>query len=184
MVDSKIFKKLKAKSLKLKASRGFSLVEAIVYIGLLVLVLAAIISMLLIMGRSYNYLKSSRHIQTSAVTVLDRIIRDVRNAQSISVGQSTLGTTPGILTLNTTTVSGAPQTIQFYVSGGVVRVKQDGVDVGPLTLPDVNLGSLIFRQITTGISSAVKIELTLETGAGPSARSANFYGTAILRDSY
>lgn len=163
---------------------GFSLVESLIYIGLLVLIIVAIISMLLIMGRSYNYLKSSRHIQTSAVTVVDRIIREVRNAQSINIGQSTLGASPGILTLNTTTVSGTPQTVQFYVSGGVVRVKQDGVDVGPLTLPDVNLNSLIFRQITTGISQAIKIELALETGVGSSTRSANFYGTAILRDSY
>ena len=164
--------------------RGFSLVEAIIYIGLLVFILVAVISMLLIMGRSYGYLKSSRHIQTSAVTVLDRIIREVRNSESVDVGQSTLGTSPGVLTLNTTSVWGTPQTIQFYVSGGLVRVKQDGVDVGPLTLPDVKLNSLIFKQITTGISEAVKIEMTLETGVGSSTRLANFYGTAILRDSY
>ncbi|GEM_PF-216145 len=163
---------------------GFSLVEAIIYIGLLILILVAVVNMILLMGRSYTYLKLSRHIQTSAVTALDRMVRDIRNAQSVDVGQSTLGTSPGILTLNTTTSTGTPQTLQFYVSGGTLRLKQNGGDVGPLTLPDVTVGGLIFRRITTGISQAVKIDLTLQTGVGSSVHSANFYGTAILRDSY
>ncbi|KKU67935.1 MAG: hypothetical protein UX89_C0010G0014 [Parcubacteria group bacterium GW2011_GWA2_47_16] len=181
---SGLFKTSHPKPYTLNPRRGFSLVETIIYTGLLVLILVAVINMMLLMSHSYNYLKLSRHIQVSAVTALDRMVRDIRNAQSVDVGQSTLGTSPGILTLNTSTVSGTPQTVQFYVSGGGIRVKQDGVDIGPVTLPDVTLTNLVFRQITTGISQAVKIELTLSTGVGPAARSANFYGTAILRDSY
>ncbi|MDO8482863.1 MAG: hypothetical protein Q7S86_03535 [bacterium] len=168
----------------LNPRQGFSLVETIIYTGLLALILFAVTNMMLLMSHSYNYLKLSRHIHVSAVTALDRMVRDIRNAQSVDTGQSTLGTSPGVLTLNTSTVSGTPQTVQFYVSGGGIRVKQDGVDVGPVTLPDVALTNLVFRQISTGISSAVKIELTLQAGVGPSARSANFYATAILRDSY
>jgi|SRR3989338_516846 len=163
--------------------RGFSLVEAIIYIGLLVLILVAVINMMLLMSRSYNFLKASRHMQISAITALDRMVREIRNAQSIDIGQSAFGTDVGVLTLNTTTVAGVSQTIQFYLDGAV-RLKLDGVDIGPMTLPDVTVMGLTFRQITTGISQAVKIELSLLTGVLPSTRLSNFYGTAILRDSY
>lgn len=156
----------------------------IIYVALLALVMVATVSMLLGMSRAYGYLKLSRHIQSSAVTALDRVVRDIRNARSVNGPQSVLDASPGALTLNTTTATGSPQTFQFYVSGGALRVKQDGGDLGPLTLPDVTVGNLIFRQMNTGISQAVKIELTLSAGAGSTTHSANFYATALLRDSY
>lgn len=164
--------------------RGFSLVEAVIYTGLTILVLVAVVNMLLLLSRAYGQLKSSRHMQTSAVSALDRVVRDIRNSQSVDMGQSTLGVSPGVLTLNSTDTAGTAQTFQFYVLNGVLRVKKDSVDLGPLTLPDVTVSNLIFRRISTGISQAVKIDMTFTTGTGQSARSANFYGTAILRDSY
>lgn len=165
--------------------QGFSIVEMIIYVGLLAIILVATVNMLLVMTKAYGYLKFSRHIQSSAITALDRMVRDIRNAESVNVSQSTLGTSPGILTLNTTTATSSPQTIQFFVSNGALRLKQDGGDIGPLTVSDVTVQNLIFRQMNTGISEAVKIELTLTAGTGrPTARSANFYATALLRDSY
>lgn len=160
--------------------KGFTLVEMLVYVGLMVVVLVALVNMLLSMSKAYGYLKYSKHLQTSAVTSLDRMVRDIRNAVSVNVAQSTLDSSPGVLTINTTTVSGTAQTFKYYISGGAVKVVQDGADLGPLTLPDVTVNSLIFRKIETGISQAIKIELTLTAGT----RTANFYDTAILRGSY
>ena len=180
----RLFKARYPKPYALNSRQGFSLIEAIIYVGLAILVMVAVVNMLLLLSRAYGQLKSSRHMQTSAITALDRVIRDIRNAQSIDVGQSTLGASPGVLTLNSTNLSGTAEVFQFYILNGALRVKKDTVDLGPLTLPDVTVSNLIFRQISTGISQAVKIEITLGTGAGQSARSANFYGTAILRDSY
>lgn len=184
MSDSRIFTKLKAKSLPLKASVGFSLIEMIVYISLLTVIMVSVVNMLLVMSRANSFYKVSRHIQSSAVFALDRIVRDIRNAQSVDLIGSTLGASPGVLILNTTQATGTPEIIQFYVSAGALRVKQDGGDIGPLTLSDVSVQNLVFRHINTGISQAVKVELTLSSGAGSFARSANFYATAVLRDSY
>lgn len=167
-----------------KSTRAFSLVEAAVYVGLLALVLVTVANTTLLMSRAYRELRASRHIQSSAVTALDRMVRDIRNARSVTVGASTLGVTPGVLTLETTTATGSPQTFQFYISNGALRMKQDGGDIGPLTLPGVSVSSLIFRHFVTAVSQAVKIELTLSSGTGSSTRIANFYSTARLRGSY
>ncbi|KKU25887.1 MAG: hypothetical protein UX39_C0016G0008 [Candidatus Magasanikbacteria bacterium GW2011_GWA2_46_17] len=167
-----------------KFTTGFSLVEMIIYVGLLAIILVAMMNMLFGMSRAYGYLKFSRHIQSSAVTALDRMVRDIRNAQSVNTAESTLGTSPGVLTINTTTATSSSQKLQFYILNGTLRVKRDGGDLGPLTLSDVSVSNLVFRQINTGISQAVKIEMTLSAGTGPTARSVNFYNTAVLRDSY
>ncbi|MCR4311065.1 MAG: hypothetical protein NUV54_00630 [Candidatus Taylorbacteria bacterium] len=174
----------KEKIQKQHKQKGFSLVETVIYLGLLVLIMISIVSMIIGMSRAYSFLKQSVRIQSSAVTSLDKMIREMRNAKSVDLANSTLDTSPGVLTLNTTTDAGADQTIQFYAQNGVLRIKKDEVDQGPLSLTGVTFSSLLFRHITTGISEAVKIELVLSAGQGSSERSAPFYGTAILRDSY
>lgn len=163
-----------------RRQKGFSLIETVIYVSLLAIILVVLINTIFTMNRLYRYLNLSRHIQTSAITALDRMVRDIRDAESVNVGASTLGTSPGVLTLNTTTSSNNPQTFQFFVSNGVLIVKQDEVDIGPLTLSDVVVDNLIFRHIVTGVSKAVKIEMTLKAGTS----TANFYATAVLRDSY
>ena len=167
-----------------KAFRGFSLVEVLLYAGLFSLLLVSMVGMIIGMSRAYSYLSFSKRIQTSAITAVDRMVRDIRSAESVNQSQSAFGVSPGVLTINTTAMASSSQTIQFFVSSGVLRVKSGGVDVGPLTLPGVTVSNLIFRHMNSGISEAVKIELTLTVGTGPTMRTANFYATALLRDSY
>lgn len=160
--------------------RGFSFIELVVYLGLLLLVMVSVFNMLSGMNRAYRYLKSSRQMQTSAVEGLDRMVREIRNAISVDVAQSTLDSSPGVLTLNTTTATSSAQVIKFFLTNGVLHVSQDSGDLGPLTLSDVTVSNLVFRHMNTGISEAVTIEMTLLSGG----KSANFYATAVLRDSY
>ncbi len=163
---------------------GFSLVETIIYIGLLILIIVAVVNMLIGMSKAYGFMRLSTQIQTSAIDSLDRVVREIRNAKSVDTAGSTLGTSPGVLTLNSTDDTGSAVTYQFLVSGGVLRIKQNGVDQGPLTLPNVTVSNLVFQRMATGVSQAVKIEMTLVAGSGSMTRTAKFYGTAILRDSY
>jgi len=172
---------LKAKSYKLKA--GFSLVEMLFYVALLSLALFAVIQTLLIMVRSYGSLRSAQAIERDAGIVLERILREARDAKDIDEGGSVLGTSPGELLLTTTNASGTPRTVEFYVENGQVKLKEDGVVSGALTGNKTTVSTLVFRKITTGRSKGVKIEFRL-SGSGSPSREENFDGTAVLRDSY
>ena len=165
---------------RMSSRRGFSLVEMIIYVGLLALILVSTVSMLLGMSKAYRYVKFSRQIQSSALSALDRMVRDIRNSESVNTGESVLGANPGVLTLNTTTATSSPEILQFFVSNGTLRVKRDGGDLGSLTLSDVTVSNLVFQQMNTGVSQSVKMEMTLTSGT----YTANFYATAVLRDSY
>ena len=165
-------------------NRGFSLVETFLYAAILSIVLLVVAETLIAVIRSSGSLRTAQRIERDAGFALERMVREIRDAKSVDVAGSTLGTHPGILALNTTTVSGGTRAVLFYLENDVVYLKEDGVVVGPLSSAQTSASNLVFRRIPTGRSEGVKIELTLTSGAGSVARSENFYATAVLRDSY
>lgn len=166
------------------SSSGVTLIESLFYVGILGLLVAATISTLVALNTSYENIKSASSIESAAQTALDRMVREIRSATSVDIGNSTLNASPGRLTLQTTDAGGAAATVEFLVSSSTIRVRENGVDVGPLTSSAVRASSVIFRHVVTPLSEAVRVELVLESGQGDSAKSKNFYATAVLRNSY
>ncbi|TAL49353.1 hypothetical protein EPN83_01225 [Patescibacteria group bacterium] len=165
------------------STSGLSLVETLVYIGILTLILGVVVALLSGLGGSQRRLKASKQVENSAIFGFERMIREIRRAKSINPA-SVLGTNPGVLVLDTTDLGGAPRTVEFSVSGSILRVKESGIDLGPLTPSQARVTSLVFSLLSTPNSAALKVEMTVEAGSGPSLASRNFYGTAILRNSY
>lgn len=160
--------------------KGMTLVETIVYIGVVVIVLFAIVSLILFVTRSMSSLKASRDIRNSAITVLERVGREIRGAESI--GASTVfDQNIGQLELNT---GGAPAVVLFTVAGGVVELREDGVYVGDLTLSTATVTAMTFSEITTTASEGVRVEITFESVDSSQGTSTTFYTTGILRGSY
>ncbi|MES3005701.1 MAG: prepilin-type N-terminal cleavage/methylation domain-containing protein [Patescibacteria group bacterium] len=176
-------KKVSGKS-NVRRTKGFSLVEVLIYLFLLTILLGTIINSTLLLARSYRSVKAVRSIESSAISSMDGMLREVRNAASINIGSSNLNINPGILALNTTNASGSLQTLRFYLSGGKVMMDRDGINVGQLTFSDSNVTGLVFRSIVATTSEAIKIEMLIESGTSTAFISRNFYGTAILRSSY
>ncbi|MDD4989392.1 MAG: hypothetical protein PHV42_03115 [Candidatus Pacebacteria bacterium] len=181
---SVFFLEKKIKDLRVLWKRGATLVETLVYLFILVLLLMVVVDALLSFSHSFGLLQSGRDIENSAIDSFERITREIRDAKSVDISQSTFGTSPGQLLLNTTDASGNAETIQFFLSGQTLHVKENGTDSGALTRSSVRVTSLIFQHISTSTAEAVKISMTLESGSGASYKSANFYDSATLRGSY
>ncbi len=164
--------------------RGASLVETLIYVFVLAILLIVVVKALASFSTSFRTISSGRAVENSAIVAFERITRELRDANSVTVGQSTLGTSPGILTFATTDSSGTAKTIQFFLTNQVLHIKEDGVDMGALTYSSARVTSLIFKMISTSVSQAVRISMTLESGAGSTYKSATFYDTAVLRASY
>ena len=167
----------------LHTKRGFTLVEMVIYTAILVAILLLIVSFIISFGKAYNVLRSTIHINNSATVSFERMIREIRQANDVDTAASTLNTHPGVLVLKTTE-AGTPVTLEFYISGGILAVKKDGVDAGTLTRTDVTITNLVFRNLSNGISEAVKVEMTLESDVADTTKVRKFYGSAVLRDSY
>ena len=155
--------------------KGLSLVEMLFYIAMMVLLLDVLVRMSGAMLSAYRDIKVSKNIESAAVSAMERMTRDIRNASA-----STATSTSAEVTL---TESSAPTSVRFYVSGGTLKVDESAVYAGPLTPAGVTLTSLVFRQITTAKSQGVKIEMTLSETLGSISHTRNFYDTVELRGS-
>ncbi len=162
---------------------GVSIIETLIYIAILVFILVVVVTLLFNLLSSQKNIKAAKSIENSASLSLERIIRETRLADSVDTSTSVFGSSNGKLVLNTTDTSGNARTVEFYLSGTSIHLKDNGADQGALTQNDVRVTSLKFTQINGDNSTAVRTEMTLQSGTTTSFRSDNFYTTDILRSS-
>ncbi len=165
-------------------TKGFSLIEMLVYVALLSILLLVVINSVILIINSYRNIKTTEVLENAGLTAMDRLEAEIRNAKSIDATNSVFNSsgTSSILTLNTSTTT--PAKVKFYATSTTLAVDEDGVYSGPLISSNARLKTLSLWLISTSTSQAVKIELEVESGVGPSYKSAKFYDTAILRGSY
>ncbi|MBI2097384.1 MAG: hypothetical protein HYT46_00385 [Candidatus Vogelbacteria bacterium] len=163
---------------------GYTLLEAIIYIAILAGLSVLFINLLFTMVRAYTQFQLERNLTSSAALGLERLVRETRQATSANSLASTFNTNPGKLVLNTVDSGGLPTTVEFFLTGSTLMVKAGSGQAASTTAKNVNVDNLIFRQISTVNSSAIKIEMTLTAHRGATARTGKFYSTAVLRGSY
>ncbi len=175
---------IKYKNIKKRLNQGYTLPEVLVYIVLFVIMSTLVVSMLLTMSKSFSEIRANRDLSRSGTSVMERIEREIQNAESIDSANSTLGSSPGVLTLNGHDSSGVARTVKFDVTSNKLHVYENGADQGVLSSDPTTVSSLIFQSITTTKGSGVKVSLTLTDVRGSQTRSESFYTTVTLRGSY
>ncbi len=163
---------------------GYSIVEILVYLAIFTSISILVINSFIIILGSFSTTRANRDLLESGSTAIERISREIRQAKSVDIVSSTLGTNPGVLQLNSSDTSGVSEVIKFSITNGALNIYKDGTLIGNLLGQNVSVSSLIFRRITTTNGEAVKIELTLEDTIGNITKLENFYDTIILRGSY
>ncbi len=158
-------------------TNGFSLLESIVYIAILSVMTVMIINVLTSTANSYSTLRLARGLNNSAITSLERMTREIKSADDISVANSTFDTNPGRLTVNIGTT-----TREFYIDSSVLKIKENDVDKGALTRDGVSVDNLVFRNLNNGTSKAVRIEMTLSGIYKNATTTKTFYSFAVLRN--
>jgi len=163
---------------------GFTLVEMIIYVAFFTILSVLTVNATIMVMKSFYSLRLTQNLNQSATVALERMGREIRNAYDINSAQSTFGTSPGRLTLNTKDAGGSNTTMEFYVdAGNQLRLKEGGVEKGPLVTKGVTFTNLVFRSITTPKSKAVKIEMTITDSRSTLIKTTKFYDTIVLRGS-
>ena len=164
----------------LKKNNGYSLIETIVYTALLVMLVGAITFGTKILLDAYKRTKTIRQIEVAALDSMDRMTREIRNADSVDGANSAYNASPGVLQLIS---GGGATTTKFYISGQKLFIDENGSSIGTLTNTGIKVSSLVFRHIQATSSEAIKVELTLTSSSTP-VISKNFYDSAVVRGSY
>lgn len=174
-----------------KKQKGYSLIEAIIYIAIASAMFSAVIYASVQVLAQYKRAKNISNVEKTAIIAMDRMIREIRSATSVDTSGSCLFDPPfadgcdpelGILKLNKV-VSGASQTVRFYVTDGRIMVEENGTETGPLTSSRVMIDYLKFRRSATSTGEALRVELSILPN-GENEIPKNFYNTAVLRGSY
>ncbi len=163
-----------------RTTRGFSLVEVIFYAAIVVILIMTVRNFFFSLNTAYTQSRYSNAEIASITTLLDRLDRAIRNADSIDLLGSTLNASPGVLALNATDDNDLSETIKFYLQNGAVKFDRNGTYVGPLTSADAKVTELIFRRVNTTYSNAIKIELSIQASSTLAVRVDKFYLTVAL----
>jgi len=159
------------------------MVEMLVYIAVLVFMLAIILEVILSVTKADRTIKTVRTIENSAIVSIEKLQREIRGAQSVATSTSIFDINPGKLVLNTLTATGSPKTVEFYLSGGKLRVKEDGVDIGPISEGLAQVTNLTFTRFATSTSEGIKGQITIESSTSTSYyRSEKFYFSTLLAE--
>ena len=162
--------------------------EMLIYAAILAVVSIFVVNSILMIVKSFNNYRTWRYVNASGEAAMERIVREIKLADSINAGTSVFDSNPGRLVLNTIDPdSESATTIEFYVSSSSLMVKEGGATGVTLTPSAVNLTNLIFREVATSTnakSKAIRVEMEIRSGEGIYQKTAKFYDTAILRRSY
>ncbi len=160
---------------------GFTLIESIVYIAVLVMTLLVVVFAVAGIGKSYARVRSHQILGRAAAFSLERLSREIRFASSVDTVQSSFGVSPGIVVLSFTNPA---RTLKVYAENGTLKMDEDGVYIGDLTSSKVYVSSFIVRRFQTGESEGIRIETTLQASDGKATTTESFYTTAVMRGSY
>jgi Tfp pilus assembly protein FimT len=167
-----------------QTNKGYSIVEMLVYLAIFTTVSIFIINSMIVVLGSFATTRTNRDLLESGSITMERISREIRQSKSVDIVNSTLGSSPGVLQLNSTDSAGNAMIVKFIVSSGALNLYENGTSIGNLLGQNVSVSSLIFRRIATTNGEAVKIELTLQDTYSKNNQSQNFYNTIILRGEY
>jgi hypothetical protein len=165
-------------------NRGITIMETILYMVILTFVMSIIVQMLISISGMYRTMKVTRELESSGTIAMERILREIRNASAVVVGESDFGTNPGELTISGTDESLNLYKIKFDVSSGILQITKDSEEPVALTSSSGVVSYLLFTHLATSTSEAIKVELEMSGNSGSVPKSEKFYGFAILRGSY
>lgn len=162
---------------------GFTLMEMLIYVTIFVMIAGVVITSFVVVLGTFSNSQTNRDLQESGSTAMERITREIRQANTVNPS-STLGVTPGSLELATTDSVGAAATVRFVFENNAINMYKNGALADNLIGQNVVPTSLIFRKISTSNGTAVKIEMVLKDNRGKDHRTINYYDTVILRGAY
>lgn len=166
----------------LKQKKGLTILEVVIYFGLMAVLTVVVMDSLFSLFKSYSAIRAGQDLETTAIQVLDRITRDIHDADSVVVNQSSFNIPAGYVTLAMN--AAGTETIKYVASSTRIAVEKNGVYLGHLSLSTVTVSNFNIKYINGTSTQALKIELGLTAPVRNASTTVykNFYTTVQLRD--
>ena len=143
-------------------TRGFSLIEMLVYISVLTIILTSVFSFLIWVAHSSKKVSTMKEALDNARRAMEIMTYEIKGASNVYAPTSVFGSSPGQLSLKTARYLPADETssyIDFYICGTRLCLKKESQNPIALTSDSVEINNLTFTQSVTGSGVAVRIDL-------------------------
>jgi type II secretory pathway pseudopilin PulG len=165
----------------LRQKSGFTLVETLIYLAIFILLSAGILDVFFAIQKTNRNVTILNNLNINAVSVLEKITKETREATSVDLANSIFGANSGVLQINTLDDSNVPHIIKFYKDNNLVKMDLDGQYFGPLMTDSATSTALIFTLATSTAGTLIKTELDLISGQEIYQKSDKFYEAVMLR---
>lgn len=151
-----------------RKSKGFSLIEFVIYTAIIALVILFLFEFLTGIVINQSRAKAREAVITNATTAINVIDFEIRHANAIYDATSTFGVSPGQLSLNTTQNLPNDETgtyVDIYLdSNQRLCIKRESVGAQCVTSDKVNIIRLQFIKTTLqgGAEGGVQTNITVE----------------------
>ncbi len=167
-----------------KSGAGFSLIEVLVYVGVLSIILAAIFSFLTWSVHSSAKAKVMKETSDNARRAMQIMIYEIKEARNIYLPTST-STQLSLETFHYLPGGERTTYVDFYLCGTQLCLKKESQNPIALTSDKVEVSNLAFTRVVTDQTPSVQIELKIDY-KNPYSRperqaSVNLKSTASLR---
>lgn len=129
--------------------KGFTLMEVVIYLGILSMIMVGFISFFLSINSSRNKNFVMHEVQANNRIALEYITQFVKASNGINTGSSTFDSDPGILSLAMDDVAKNPTIISLDVDDGVIQVKEGASDAVAIVSGQVKVTNLVFTNLTS-----------------------------------
>lgn len=160
-------------------TQGFGIIELLVYGSVLIVLTLAIITSVFSLNMVFERNTSERVLADAATAVSERLSRDLRDADMVNLGLSTLNATSSVLVLE----NGATTTTYSVLDDAVV-VTIEGALLGAITPDDVTVTNFNAVQYVGAGSDLVRVTLGLRMTDRYASTTEAFYIAGVLRGSY
>ena len=145
--------------------RGFTLIELIVYVAVLGIVLASVLTFLLWAVKSQTKTDAMRQVVLAGQRALEVMAREIASSQSVYTPTSVFGSSPGQVALQTGAYLPTGETysyLDFYKCEDKLCMKKESQSPLAITSDKVSVASLTFLRFVTGQNrSSLQITITL-----------------------
>ena len=158
-------------------SRGFTVVEVLVYLAIFVMVTTASIYLLITLDGVVDRYRVNTLLYRSGTSALEHMVVEMRKADQFNVGGSVTNTrASGALSLvnNSTTTT-------FTKSGDDLLLSINSVPYGNILTDAVVVNGFTVYRYNTAIGTLVRVKLELTATVGSSSKSTTLYGGAVIR---
>lgn len=132
----------------LNSRTGFSLIETIIYIGIISIVLVSFVSFSINVSDSRDKTFSIQEVQANSRVALDIISQKIRSATGVNISSSVFNLHPGVLSLVMASSTLNPTIISLATSSYGLQIKEGVADPVLITSSRVGVSNLVFTNLT------------------------------------